>query len=82
MIWLLNGMELARSLEFEPQPDLGWQLTGTGVFNLLGNTDLLWRHRNGRNLVWLMEGNLFSKPHSRMLPLWQFARCIKCAPPN
>ena len=58
-VWLMNGIELLKAIEIQPEPDLDYQLAGVGIFNLLGNTDLLWRHANGQNKVWLMSGTKY-----------------------
>ena len=59
IVWFLRGVNLIEAIDIKPQPDLGDRLVGTGVFNLLGNNDLLWRHANGQNTVWLMSGTQY-----------------------
>ncbi|MBI4662681.1 MAG: FG-GAP repeat protein [Verrucomicrobia bacterium] len=58
-LWLMKGTELLESVELQPQPDFRAQLVGSGIFNVLGNADLLWRHANGQNSVWLMSGTQY-----------------------
>lgn len=58
-IWLMQGTNLIRRVEIKSEPDLGNQLVGTGTFNRLGYTDLLWRHTNGQNTIWLLRGTTY-----------------------
>lgn len=59
VLWLLQGMDLLKSVDLPLQRDRENRLVGTGAFNLLGNTDLLWRHANGQNTVWMMSGTQY-----------------------
>lgn len=58
-IWLMNGVNWVRTVEIPPQADLRNRLASVGEFNLMGNTDLVWRHTSGRNEVWFMNGTSF-----------------------
>jgi hypothetical protein len=58
-ISLMNGCSLVQEVQlggswFVRDPD--WDLVGAGIFNRLGNTDLLWRRLDGATGVWRMEG--------------------------
>ncbi|HLP58063.1 MAG TPA: FG-GAP-like repeat-containing protein [Candidatus Deferrimicrobium sp.] len=45
------------AIEITPEPDINWQLCGTGDFNNDGKTDLVWQNTtNGCNAVWYMDG--------------------------
>ncbi|MBI4663912.1 MAG: VCBS repeat-containing protein [Verrucomicrobia bacterium] len=58
-VWLMQGTNLVRTVEIRPERDLGFELVGTGQFNPVGNTDLLWRHTNGQNAIWRMSGTTY-----------------------
>ncbi len=57
VIWFIDGTERidegsAGSIGHE------WQIVGTGNFDgdLIGRSDILWRHNNGQVFIWLMNG--------------------------
>jgi hypothetical protein len=58
-IWLMDGCNVAREVELSGSwfvQGTDWKLLGGGIFNRIGNTDLLWRRQDGVTLVWRMQG--------------------------
>lgn len=68
--WLMNGEQVASTVDLSASPGRGWVLGGTADFNLDGKTDILWRQNStGANLLWLMDGtNLLQKVEVETLP--------------
>jgi hypothetical protein len=60
-IWLMNSLTIREGLILPGrQPDLDWQVVGTGDFNRDGHIDILWRHATiGLNLVYFMNRSKF-----------------------
>lgn len=56
-IWTMNASGGFGSEHPLPAvPDTGWSIVGSGDFNSDVKTDLVWRHTNGHNYLWLMDG--------------------------
>ncbi len=57
-VWLMDGINLASSVETVPSQanSTSWKPVGTGDFNNDGKTDILWRHSAGFLSLWLMDG--------------------------
>ena len=59
-IWFMNGVTQSGFTDIQAQPNLDWQIVGTGDFNNDGQTDILWRHaKTGENAVWYMNGGTY-----------------------
>lgn len=56
-VWILRGTNVLQELTVDHEPDLGFELIGTGRFTRTGHLDLIWRHRNGTCVLWLMQGS-------------------------
>jgi hypothetical protein len=56
--WFVRGNGTTQILGTAPLPSPGshWGVHGMADFNGDGTADLLWRHRSGRLIVWLMQG--------------------------
>jgi PKD repeat protein len=57
--WYIEYLDGAMKISGSSLPqvaDVGWRVRATGDFNGDGKTDILWRHSNGSNLVWQMNG--------------------------
>jgi len=56
-VWLLSGITYRAWAELPAEPNLSWEVGGTGDFNGDGRTDIVWRNRtSGLNRVWLLVG--------------------------
>jgi hypothetical protein len=56
-VWLMNGTQLATSVEVPRVADTNWSIGGTGDYNNDGQVDILWRNgASGENGAWLMNG--------------------------
>jgi hypothetical protein len=65
--WLMRHTAIEQEIKLNPiTQDLDWRIAGTGSFTPNGQTDILWRHPNGNNAVWFMNGATFLR--SKMLP--------------
>jgi glucose/arabinose dehydrogenase len=61
VLTLLDGLDPKRTALLDPprEPDLDWQIVGTGDIDLDGQADLLWQNvADGRLRVWLMNGTV------------------------
>jgi hypothetical protein len=61
LLTLLDGLDPKGTVLVDPprEPDLDWQVVGTGDIDLDGQADLLWRNlADGRLRVWLMNGTV------------------------
>lgn len=56
LICYMQKTNRIRVVEIAAQPDLSYRLIAAGVFNPLGQADLLWRNTSGSNQVWRMNG--------------------------
>lgn len=67
LVWFMNGTTFVRSflLNNGTAVNTAWSVVGTADFMRDGNTDILWRHTDGRLLIWYMSGTTFS--HSKLL---------------
>ena len=57
-IWLMggeNGTDLL-SVAMIQTVDTKWDIRGVADFNHDGQADILWRHEEGKNAVWMMDG--------------------------
>jgi len=63
-VWILGSYDIAtnsipvldRATVVSQDPSVGWDLVGSGDWDLDGISDLVWRNRNtGYNSVWLMD---------------------------
>ena len=60
-VTLLDGLVPVASAPLSPdrEPDLDWQIVGTGDLDLDGGPDIVWRNRaDGRIRAWLMDGTV------------------------
>ncbi|HZI14477.1 MAG TPA: FG-GAP-like repeat-containing protein [Myxococcus sp.] len=58
-VWYLQGTTVIGnpSLSYTSLASTGWEVKGTGDFNLDGHTDILWHHgASGDLTVWMMQG--------------------------
>ncbi|ALN62932.1 FG-GAP repeat family protein [Lysobacter antibioticus] len=55
-LWFMNGASLVGVITVHREPDLSWEVAGSGDFNGDGRSDVVWRHsRTGQVYVHLME---------------------------
>jgi plastocyanin len=61
MIWIMNATNFVRSEPLLGAPNAGraWRVAGVADFNRDGETDLIFRHKNGYLVVWFMNGTRF-----------------------
>ncbi len=61
--WFMGGTNFRFARFFSPDfsSDPAWKVVGSGDFDLDGNVDLLFEHRNGSLAVWLLEGTTLKR---------------------
>jgi hypothetical protein len=62
LVWYMNGTTISGSAWLNNGNPISnvWSVVGTGDFNKDGNADILWRHTDGRLIVWYMNGTAIS----------------------
>jgi|GEM_PF-3813809 len=57
-IWVqrMQGLETQGYERVGSVPDMNWQIAAVADMDLDGNADIIWRHRDGRNAIWYMNG--------------------------
>lgn len=62
VLWLMDGVQVRDTVEMDVRsPGKDWQVVGSGQFNPLGFSDIVWRSKTGENLLWLMHGTSFHR---------------------
>jgi hypothetical protein len=62
-VWIMKGTSFVRSMLLRNGAGLGtgWEIAGTGDFNGDAQTDIVWKHSDGRAVLWNMTGTTFVK---------------------